>query len=420
MGETRAEIERATAWVLFETILTDSFEEPGKEIADGDTLLLHRVAVTDGDGVFQVFFSFFEANRFEIDGDAEWRSDFILTTIATADGGGLVVENVHEGLEEVLHFLGLFHELGLILQERKNGSLDRSDARLEAHYRADVLLAAFFCEVFFVEGFTNQGQDGSVAAGGGFDNVRDKLLLGLLVEVFERLAGVFLVLAEVVVATIRDTFQFLLAEGEVVFNVVSFLRVMGSLAIGNVEDVELLFIESDLVVKRESLFEPFVGEAEAIFGAAEIFNFHLLELTRAEGEVTRVDFVAEGFTDLRDSKGKLHAVGVHHVFVLHKNGLRGLRTEVSGRVGIIVIGRGPHLRFKHEFKVAGLGEEGAIFRIEIRDVSFLGSGFSKEGEFFWRDLLVVEELRVKFFSGLPGLVFILVRFVQEHGVGAIG
>ena len=31
--------------------LADSLEEPGEKIADGDTFLLHRFAVTDRDGV---------------------------------------------------------------------------------------------------------------------------------------------------------------------------------------------------------------------------------------------------------------------------------------------------------------------------------------------------------------------------------
>lgn len=330
-------------------------KEPRKEVADGDTFLFHGVTVADGDGVLEggVFF----AEGFEVDGDTVGCSDFVLTTVTAADGGGVIVENVHEGLEEVFDFLGLFDELGLVLQKREDRDLDRCDAGLEAHDGADVCLAPFFGEVFFIVGLADEGEDGAVATGGGLDNVRDEALFGFLVEVFERAAGVLLVLAEVVVATVGDTFEFLLTEGEIVFDVVGFLRVVGPLAIRDVEDVELLFIESDLFVEGEAVGEPFVGEAEAIFGTAEVFHFHLLELTGAEGEVTRVDLVAEGFANLSDAEGEFDAVGVHDVLVLNEDGLCSFGSKVGGGVGIIFIGRGSHLGFEHEFKIAGLGEE---------------------------------------------------------------
>ena len=70
------------------------------------------------------------------------------------------------------------------------------------------------------------------------------------------------------------------------------LRV-GAFAIGDVEDVELGIVEADFVVKGEAFGEPFVGEAEAVLGAAEILDLHLLEFTRAEGEVPWIDLVAE-------------------------------------------------------------------------------------------------------------------------------
>ena len=100
-------------------------------------------------------------------------------------------------------------------------------------------------------------------------------------------------LAEVVVATVSDAFEFLLTEGEIVFDVVGLLRVVGAFAIRDVEDVKFFFIEADGLVEGEAICEPFVGEAEAVPGAAEVFDLHLLEFTRAEGEVARVDLVAE-------------------------------------------------------------------------------------------------------------------------------
>jgi hypothetical protein len=104
---------------------------------------------------------------------------------------------------------------------------------------------------------------------------------------------------------------------------------------------------------------------------------------------------------------------------LHENGLRGFRSKVSRRVGIIVIRRGTHLGFEHEFEVPGLGEERTIFWIVVCDFFFLGCGFSNQDEFLGRDLLIREELGVKLSGGFPRFVFILIRLVQKDGIGTI-
>lgn len=282
-------------------------------MADCDAVLLRGVVV-----IFSAL-----ADGVEVDGDAEGGADFVLAAVAAADGCGLVIEDAHKGLEEVFDFFGLFYELGLIFQEGENGGLDGGDGGLEAHDGADVWLAAFLGEVFFVKGFADEGEDGAVATGRGLDDVWDELFFCLLVEVFEGLSGVFLVLAEVVVATVGDAFKFLLAEGEVILDVVSFLRVVSALTIGDVEDVKFFFIESDLVIEGEAVGEPFIGEAEAVFRSAEILDFHLLEFTRAEGEVPWVNLVTERFADLCDSEGEFDAIGVHHVLGLNEDRLGG-------------------------------------------------------------------------------------------------
>src|SRR5437588_9942577 len=68
-------------------------EQKISELLDLDPFLLHRIAFAQGHRVAQrrVFF----AERFEVDGDAERRSRFVLAPIAPADRTGLVVENVH-------------------------------------------------------------------------------------------------------------------------------------------------------------------------------------------------------------------------------------------------------------------------------------------------------------------------------------
>ena len=65
-----------------------------KKIGDGDSFLLHRIAVTEGDGIFLTcegtLFCAFEG--FEIDGDAEWRADLVLATIPSTDGPRLIIK----------------------------------------------------------------------------------------------------------------------------------------------------------------------------------------------------------------------------------------------------------------------------------------------------------------------------------------
>lgn len=120
-----------------------------------------------------------------------------------------------------------------------------------------------------------------------------------------------------------------------------------------------------------------------------------------------------------DAEGEFDAVGVHDVLVLNEDGLGGLGSEVGGGVGIVLVSRGTHLRFEHEFEIAGLGEEGSVIGIEIGDVLFLGGGLALKVEFFGRDLLIAEELGVELPGGFAGLVFVLIRLIEEDGVGAV-
>ena len=61
----------------------------------------------------------------------------------------------------------------------------------------------------------------------------------------------------------------------------------------------------------------------------EKFQFHLLELARAEGVIARSDLVAKRLADLRDAKRHLLPRGFEHVLELRENGLRGFRAEIG-------------------------------------------------------------------------------------------
>ena len=68
-------------------------EQPWQQAIDRQAFLFHRIAVADGDGVFDFITTL--AERFEVDRDAEWRADFILAAIAATDGSGVVVGDIH-------------------------------------------------------------------------------------------------------------------------------------------------------------------------------------------------------------------------------------------------------------------------------------------------------------------------------------
>ena len=113
---------------------------------------------------------------------------------------------------------------------------------------------------------------------------------------------------------------------------------MGTLAVGHVEDVELGTGDTNFLVELESFLKPLVGQAHAVVRVAEVFDLHLFKLTGTEGEVARVDLVAECLADLSNAEGDLLAGGIEHVFILHKDGLRGLWAQVGNRIGIVIIG----------------------------------------------------------------------------------
>ena len=113
---------------------------------------------------------------------------------------------------------------------------------------------------------------------------------------------------------------------------------------------------ADILVEFQTLLEPVVGELHAVFGAAEILDFHLLEFAGTEDVVARVDLIAEGFADLRDAKGELLARCVEHIAEIHKDRLRGLRAEINK---VVLALKRTGVAFEHEVEVARLREVAA-------------------------------------------------------------
>ncbi len=185
--------------------------------------------------------------------------------------------------------------------------------------------------------------------------------LGFLVEIFERFAAVLLVLREIVVAAMGDAFEFLDAEGKFVFEVVGALRVKRAVLVGDGEDVDFGARDADGFVPGEAFLEPLFEPLGAGAGLDEELDFHLLEFARAEGEVARVDFVAEGLADLRDAEGKFFLRDIEHVLELDEHGLRGFGAEVGD--GGVVFDRAD-VGLEHKVEGARLGKLRAVLGVE--------------------------------------------------------
>src|SRR5437016_11270263 len=63
--------------------------------------------------------------------------------------------------------------------------------------------------------------------------------------------------------------------------------------------------------------------------ADEELQFHLFELAGAEGEVSRVDFVAKCLADLANAERNLLTRNLENGFELSEDGLRGFRAEIG-------------------------------------------------------------------------------------------
>src|SRR3954462_13111218 len=85
----------------------------------------------------------------------------------------------------------------------------------------------------------------------------------------------------------------------------------------------------------------------------EVLHLHLLELARAEDEVSGRDLVAKRLADLRDAERRLLARERHDVAEVDEDALRGLRAQVGRRALLL---HGADRRLEHQIEIARLGE----------------------------------------------------------------
>lgn len=154
------------------------------EVGDSYALLLHRIAMAQGDGV--VF------ERLMVDGDAVRCSDGVLTAVAFADRVFLVVAGREIELEVVDNLAGLFGK-PVFADKRKNRAFHRGERFGKMEHYARV--APF--ELLFLVARAEHTEEHTVDADRGLDDVWSVALVELGVEILDVLARELLVLAEV-------------------------------------------------------------------------------------------------------------------------------------------------------------------------------------------------------------------------------
>src|SRR5882724_932976 len=115
-----------------------------------------------------------------------------------------------------------------------------------------------------------------------------------------------------------------------------------------------LFVKPQVVGRNTDVHEPlitrvypFLMDLFVLARPDKIFHFHLFELSRTKDEVTRRDFVAKRFANLRYAEGQLAPAGVEYVVKVDEDALRGFRSQIDECVGII-FSRRSDVRLKHE------------------------------------------------------------------------
>ena len=317
------------------------------EIGDFNPVLFHRIAVADRDG-FGKFGPFF-TKSIEVHRDAPRGALLVLIPVSFADVTAVVPFSGEVRLKEIEDLPGFFNEGRLVAQQWEHRHFDRRDARGKFHDDACVPGGNFFLRI----GRADQGETNAVHPGARFNHVWDKFFLRLIVEVFHALAGELLVLAEVEVAAGGNAFEFLDPKRKGEHDVDAGAGVVGEFLFFVLVHAKLVGRQTDGFIPLQPFRDPGLVPIGVGPGLDEELQFHLLEFAAAERKVTRVNFVAEGFADLRNAKRDFLSGDAQDILELHKNYLRGFRPEVDF-VGLIFDRTG--MRLEHEIELSCLGK----------------------------------------------------------------
>ena len=115
---------------------------------------------------------------------------------------------------------------------------------------------------------------------------------------------------------------------EAVLNIDRALGVVRELFLRVLEVAEVFWVNAQVHVPIPAGLEPVLVPLFVRSWFDEEFHLHLLELTGAEDEVARRNFVTERFADLTDAKRWLLTRTALHVGEVDEDSLSGFRTQV--------------------------------------------------------------------------------------------
>lgn len=194
-------------------------------------------------------------------------------------------------------------------------------------------VVAFFV-FFYGVSIAEDGEEEPAEAHRSLKNPRDVFFAGYWVSIMKISTGEFLMLRQIVVATVVDTHELIVAATRVVvFNIPSVFGVEDEVFVLVPVEVFLFDTEAKEPVPL-FLFDAFV----VVFVFArfdEILRVGLLEFTAAEEEVAWGDFVAEGFADLGDTEGNFDATSIDDILKVEINTLAGFARKIS-RLGVLL------------------------------------------------------------------------------------
>ena len=194
-------------------------------------------------------------------------------------------------------------------------------------------VVAFFV-FFYGVSIAEDGEEEPAETHRSLENPRDVFFASYGVGIVEVCAGEFLVLGEVVIAAVVNTHELIVAATwVVVFNIPSVFGVEDEVFV--LVPVKVLFFDAE----AEEPVPLFLFDALVVVfvfaGLNEILRIGLFELAAAEEEVTRRDFVTEGFADLGDTEGDFDAASIDDVLKIEIDTLAGFARKIS-RLGVLL------------------------------------------------------------------------------------
>ena len=198
---------------------------------------------------------------------------------------------------------------------------------------ADIVLGLI--ENLLVVGTAQECENHTVRAERRLDDVRDVLLLCLVVEVCQVLTGNLLVAGQVIVCSVRNAPELAPAERECKLDIGRCLRVEGQLLLLMIAEAELLLLDAEVEKPFSHEALPVVEPLEVCARLAEELKLHLLELAGAERKVSGSDLISEGLADLADAERNLLSGCTLDILEVHEDALRCLRTEIDNVLRVL-------------------------------------------------------------------------------------